>query len=50
MTGDPSKFISIRKGNKGKFTFGDNMFSKIIGKGMATINDKIKAKNVLLVE
>ena len=50
MTRHPNKFISLRKGNKGKFTFGDNMSSKIIGKGTPVVNDKIKYKNVFLVE
>ena len=26
MTGDPNKFISLRKDNKGKVTFRDNVF------------------------
>ena len=47
MTGDPNKFIKL-KDNKGKVTFGDNMYSKIIGKGTAIVNNKIKAENVLL--
>ena len=50
MIGYPNKFISLRKNNKGKITFGDNMFSKIIGKGTTANNNKIKAENVLLVE
>ena len=50
MTGDPNKFISLRKNNKAKITFGDNMSSKIIGKGTISINNKIKAENVFLVE
>ena len=48
MTGDPNKFIKL-KYNKGKVTFEYNMSSKIIGKGIVVVNDKIKAKNVLLV-
>ena len=31
MTGDPSKFITLQD-NKGKFTFGDSLSSKIIDK------------------
>ena len=51
MRGDPNKFISLRIYQQGKFTFGDNITSKIIGKGIvAIIDNKIKAKNVLLVE
>ena len=50
MTGDPNKFIKLRKDNKGRVTFGDNMTSKIIGKSTVVVNSKIKAENVLLVE
>ena len=50
MIGEPKKFIGPRKYNKGKVTLEDNMSSKIIGKGTATINNKIKDENVLLVE
>ena len=42
MTGDPKKFITL-KDNKGKVTFGDNLSSKIIGKGTTVVNNKIKA-------
>ena len=49
MTGDPNKFITL-KDNKGKVTFGDNLSSKIIGKGTTVVNNKIKVENVLLVE
>ena len=49
MIGDPNKFIKLRD-NKAKVTFGDNMSSKIIGKGTIAVNSKIKAENVLLVE
>ena len=48
MIGDPKKFIKL-KYNKGKVTFGYNMSSKIIGKGIVVVNDKIKVENVLLV-
>ena len=44
MTGDPNKFIRLRKYNKGKVTFGDNMPSKIIDKDTIAINNKIKAE------
>ena len=50
MTVDPHNFISLRKDNKSKVTFGDNMSSKIVGKGTIPINNKIKDENVLLVE
>ena len=49
MIGGPNKFIKLRKDNKGRVTFGDNMSSKIIGKGTTVINSKIKEENVLLV-
>ena len=49
MTGDPNKFIKL-KDDKGKVTFGDNMYSKIIGKGIFFLNNKINVENVLLVE
>ena len=49
MTGDPNKFIKL-KDDKGKVTFGDNMYSKIIGKGIYVVNNKINVENVLVVE
>ena len=39
MTGDPNKSISLRRDKKGKVTFGDNISSKIIGKGTIAIRD-----------
>lgn len=51
MTRDPNKFISIEKKQKGKVTFGGDVFAKIIGKGTVTLgNNRTKAKGVLLVE
>ena len=49
IIGDPSKFISLKRNKKGKVTFGDNLSSKIIGKGTMTIREKMKDGNVLLV-
>ena len=49
MTSDPRKFITLND-NKGKVTFGDSLSSKIIGKGTTIVNNKIKAKKILLVE
>ena len=49
MTDDPKQIIAL-KYNKGKVTFGDNLSSRIIGKGTLVVNNKIKAENVLLVE
>ena len=40
MTGDPNKCIKLKKDNKGRVTFGDNISSKIIGKG--TVRSKQK--------
>ena len=50
MTGDPTKFLSLKRKQKGKVTFGDNLSSKIIKKGTVVIRDKMKVENVLLVE
>ena len=50
MTGDPTKLLSLKRKQKGKVTFGDNISSKIIGKGTVVIRDKMKGENVLLVK
>ena len=50
MTGDPSKFISLKLDQKEKVTFGDNLSSKITRKGTMALRNKVKEKNVLLVE
>ena len=50
MTGDPTKFLSIKRKKKGKVTFGYNLSSKIIGKGIVAIRDKMKYENVLLIK
>ena len=50
MTRDPNTFISLKINKKGKVTFGDNISSKIIGKGTIAIRDKMKEENVLLVK
>ena len=50
MTGDPTKFLSLKRKQKGKVTFGDNLSSKIIRKDTVVIRDKMKVENVLLVE
>ena len=49
MNGDLRKFITL-KDNKGTFTFGDCLFSKIISEGTTVVSSKIKAENVFLVE
>ena len=54
MTRDLSKFISLKRDKKGRLTFGDNISSKIIGKGTVReqwlLETRLKKKNVLLVE
>ena len=50
MAGDPTKFLSLKRKQKGKVTFGDNLSSEITGKGTMVIRDKIKDENVLLIE
>ena len=50
MTRDPNKFISLKRNRKGKVTFGDNLSSKIIGKGTMVLRDKMKTGNVFLVK
>ena len=50
MIGDPSKFISLKRDKKGRVTFADDLSSKITGKGTMALRNKVKAKNVLLVE
>jgi hypothetical protein len=51
MTGDRDKFLRLKRKEKGSVTFGDNVFSKILGKGTVSLgNNKVKTKNVLLVE
>ena len=49
VKGDPNKFISL-KIKKGKVTFRNNLSSKIIGKGIVAIRDKIKAEFFFLVK
>jgi hypothetical protein len=51
MTRDKDKFLTLTKKDKGKVTFGDNISTKILGKGIVSLgNKKNKEKNVLLVE
>ena len=45
------KSLKLNKKGKKKVTFGDNMSSKILGKGIASLgNNKTKEEDVLLVE
>ena len=47
----PKNFIILRRDQKGKVTFGDNISSKIIGKGTVAIREQNgKDENVLLLE
>ena len=48
MTCDPTKFLSLKRKQKGKVTFGYNLSSKIIGKGTMALRDKMKDENVFL--
>ena len=50
VTGDPNKFISLKRNQKGKVTFGDNLSSKISWKGTVALRNKMKAENVFLVK
>ena len=51
MTGDQDKFLSMKRKEKGSVTFGDNVSTKILGKGIVSLgNNKAKSENVLLVE
>ena len=50
MTRYPSKFISLKRDKKERVTFGDNLSSKIVWKETMAVRNKVKAKNVLLIE
>jgi hypothetical protein len=51
MIGDQDKFLSLKRKEKGRVTFGDNVSAKILGKGTIILgNKKAKEENVLLVE
>jgi hypothetical protein len=50
MTGDQSKFVSLKK-NGGNVTFGYDLSTKILGKGIVKLgSENVKAGKVLLVE
>jgi hypothetical protein len=50
-TGDKIKFLKLTKKEKGSVTFGDNVSTKILGKGTIALgNKKNNEENVLLVE
>jgi len=51
MTGDKSKFFSLREHKLGNVTFGNNAPVKIRGKGMVSLsNEKGKSQDVLFVD
>ena len=51
MTGDKNKILNLKKSKGGNVTFGDDVFAKIVGKGIVNLgNEKMKVQNVLLVE
>jgi hypothetical protein len=51
VTRDQRKFLKLKKKEKGKVTFGDNVSAKTLGKYILSLgNNKTKAKNVFLVE
>jgi hypothetical protein len=47
----PRQILSLKRKEKGRITFGDNIFAKILGKDTINLGNNIaKAENVLLVE
>ena len=51
MTGDKTKFLTLKEEKGGRVTFGDNGYARIVGKSTASIdNGKTKTHNVLYVE
>ena len=51
MTGYKNQFVTLKKVKEGSATFGNNKFSKIIGKGTITLGIKyVEEENGLLVE
>ena len=51
MTGDKSKFLSLRKHKSGNVTFGNDALEIIRGKGLVRLNSgKGKAQDVLFVD
>lgn len=48
--GDQRKFISLKKEKGGNVTFGNDVLSKIMGKGIVSLgNERTKVENVSLV-
>jgi hypothetical protein len=51
MIGDQNKFLTLKEEKGSKITFGDNASSRIVGKGIVSLdNGKNKTHNVLYVE
>jgi hypothetical protein len=51
LTGDQDKFLSLKRKEKGRVTFGDDASTKILGKGIVNFgNNEAKVENVSLVE
>nr|KYP69243.1 hypothetical protein KK1_008431 [Cajanus cajan] len=51
MTGDPSKFLSLKLKNEGFVTYGDNNKGKILGHGnIGNSSSSALIENVLLVD
>ena len=51
MTGDKRNFVSLKEKDKGNnVTFGNDAPDRIKGKGIASLDQKIEAQNVLYVE
>ena len=51
MTGDQNKFLTLKEEKGGSVTFGDNSFTRIVGKGIVSLdNGKNKTQNVVYVE
>ena len=40
MPSDPTKFLILKRKKKEKVTFGDNLSSKIIGKGTVALRER----------
>jgi hypothetical protein len=51
MTGDQTKFLTLKEEKGGSVTFGDKASARIVGKGIVSLdNGKTKTHNVLYVE
>jgi len=49
MTGYQDKFLSLKREEKWSVAFGDNVFAKILGKGIVSLgNNRAKVENVCL--